>query len=118
MISIQGKGVSTGVAIGPLYYYQRAKSTIRRYEVEDTEAEWARFKAAQGKAIEQLGALAEKAREEAGDEAALLFDTKLKLKMYQIWDGFCAVAKLNEGRRSSATLTGMKQRHGVKDAQR
>ena len=75
MISIQGKGVSTGVAIGPLYYYQRAKSTIRRYEVEDTEAEWARFKAAQEKAIEQLGELAEKAREEAGDEAALLFET-------------------------------------------
>ena len=46
------------------------------------------------------------------------FYTKLKLKMYQIWDGFCAVAKLNGGRRSSATLTGMKQRHGVKDAQR
>ena len=44
--------------------------------------------------------------------------TKLKLKMYQIWDGFCAVAKLNGGRRSSATLTGMKQRHGVKDTQR
>ena len=75
MISIQGKGVSTGVAIGPLYYYQRAKSTIRRYEVEDVEAEWARFKAAQAKAIEQLGELAEKAREEAGDEAALLFET-------------------------------------------
>ncbi len=75
MISIQGKGVSTGVAIGPLYYYQRAKSTIRRYEVEDTDAEWARFKAAQEKAIEQLGELAEKARAEAGDEAALLFET-------------------------------------------
>ena len=26
--------------------------------------------------------------------------------MYQIWDGFYAVAKLNGGRRSSATLTG------------
>ena len=75
MISIQGKGVSTGVAIGPLYFYQRAKSTIRRFEVADVEAEWARFKAAQAKAIEQLGALAEKAREEAGDEAALLFET-------------------------------------------
>ncbi len=75
MISIQGKGVSTGVAIGPLYFYQRAKSTIRRYEVADVEAEWARFKAAQEKAIEQLGELAEKAREEAGDEAALLFET-------------------------------------------
>ena len=75
MISIQGKGVSTGVAIGPLYYYQRAKSTIRRYEVENVEAEWERFKAAQAKAIEQLGELAEKAREEAGDEAAMLFET-------------------------------------------
>ena len=79
MISIQGKGVSTGVAIGPLYYYQRAKSTIRRYEVEDVEAEWERFKAAQAKAIEQLGELAEKAREEAGDEAALLFETHLSV---------------------------------------
>ena len=75
MISIQGKGVSTGVAIGPLYYYQRAKSTIRRYQVEDAAAEWDRFKAAQAKAMEQLGELAEKARAEAGDEAALLFET-------------------------------------------
>ncbi len=75
MISIQGKGVSTGVAIGPLYFYQRAQSAIRRYEVEDGDAEWARFKAAQAKAVEQLGELAEKARAEAGDEAALLFET-------------------------------------------
>ncbi|MBR2697925.1 MAG: phosphoenolpyruvate--protein phosphotransferase, partial [Clostridia bacterium] len=75
MISIQGKGVSTGVAMGPLYYYQRAKSTIRRYEVADIEAEWNRFKAAQAQAIEQLGALADKAREEAGDDAAMLFET-------------------------------------------
>ena len=75
MISIQGKGVSTGVAIGPLYIYRRAKSTIRRYKVEDKEIEWARFKAAQMKAIEQLGLLAEKARAEAGDDAAFLFET-------------------------------------------
>ena len=75
MISIQGKGVSTGVAIGPLYYYKRAESTIRRYEVSDPAAEWERFKAAQEKAIGQLGELAEKAREEAGDEAAMLFET-------------------------------------------
>ena len=75
MISIQGKGVSTGVAAGPLYFYQRAKTTIRRYEITDIDSEWARFKAAQAKAIEQLGVLAEKAREEAGDEAAMLFET-------------------------------------------
>ena len=75
MILIQGKGVSTGVAAGPLYFYQRAKAEITRYEVADPEAEWSRFKGAQAKAIEQLGELAEKAREEAGDEAALLFET-------------------------------------------
>ena len=38
--------------------------------------------------------------------------------MYQIWDGFCAVAKLNGGRRSSATLTGMKHSQDGKDARR
>ncbi len=75
MITIQGKGASAGVAVGPLYFYQRAKSEIARKTVADTEAEWKRFKDAQAKAIEQLGALAEKAREEAGDEAALLFET-------------------------------------------
>ena len=75
MISIQGKGVSTGVALGPLYFYQRADTTLKRYEVSDREAEWERFKAAQAKAIEQLGVLAEKARAEAGDEAAMLFET-------------------------------------------
>lgn len=75
MISIQGKGVSTGVAMGPLYFYQRAKTSITRETVADTAKEWERFKAAQAKAIEQLGELAEKARAEAGDEAALLFET-------------------------------------------
>jgi len=75
MITIQGKGVSAGVAAGPLYFYQRAKSEIVRTTVADVEAEWKRFKDAQAKAIEQLGALADKARAEAGDEAALLFET-------------------------------------------
>lgn len=75
MISIQGKGVSSGVGIGPLYFYQRAKTAIPRYTVEDTDAEWHRFKGAQTAAIEQLGELAEKARAEAGDEAAMLFET-------------------------------------------
>ncbi len=75
MITIQGKGVSTGVAEGPLYFYKRAVTTLKRYTVEDREAEWNRFKDAQQKCTDQLGELAEKAREEAGDEAAMLFET-------------------------------------------
>ena len=59
MITIQGKGVSAGVGVGPLYFYRRATAEIKRYTVEDTDAEWHRFKGAQTGAVEQLGDLAE-----------------------------------------------------------
>ena len=75
MITIQGKGVSAGIGMGPLYFYRRAKTEIPNYTVEDTNAEWLRFKGAQSVAVDQLGELAEKARVEAGDEAAFLFET-------------------------------------------
>ena len=75
MITIQGKGVSAGVGVGPLYFYRRATVEIHNTTVEDTDAEWHRFKGAQTGAVEQLGVLAEQARAEAGDEAAMLFET-------------------------------------------
>lgn len=75
MITIQGKGVSTGVGIGPLYYYHRATTEIKTYEVADTDVEWERFKMAQATAVEQLGVLAEKTRVEVGEEEAFLFET-------------------------------------------
>ena len=67
MITIQGKGVSAGVGVGPLYYYRRATAEIKRYTVEDTDAEWHRFKGAQTGAVEQLGQLAEQARADVKD---------------------------------------------------
>ena len=75
MITIQGKGVSTGIGMGPLYFYRRAKTEIKRCTVEDPQSEWLRFKGAQSIAMDQLGELAEKARAEAGDDAAFLFET-------------------------------------------
>ncbi|MBE6910164.1 MAG: phosphoenolpyruvate--protein phosphotransferase [Ruminococcaceae bacterium] len=75
MITIQGQGVSAGIAAGPLYYYRRVKSEIIRAAVQDRDAEWQRFKDAQAEAVRQLGKLAEKAKREAGDGAALLFET-------------------------------------------
>ena len=75
MINIQGKGVSQGVGIGPIYYYRRATTEVTAYEVADVDAEWNRFKEAQAAAIEQLGVLAEKTREEVGEEEAFLFET-------------------------------------------
>ena len=105
MISIQGKGVSTGVAAGPLYFYQRVKSTIRRFEVADREAEWARFKAAQAKAIDQLGELAEKARAEAGDEAALLFETHQMMCEDLDYEEAIEAGIKEEGRNAEAVVT-------------
>ncbi len=75
MIMMQGKGVSKGVVKGPLYFFSRQTADVSERHVEDLEAEKARLAEAQEKAIEQLNALAERCREEAGDEAAVLFET-------------------------------------------
>ncbi len=75
MILMQGKGVSKGVANGPIYFFQRPDTTISDAPAADIEAEKARIAAAQEKAIDQLNVLADKAREETGDETAILFET-------------------------------------------
>ena len=75
MIVIQGKGVSKGVASGPICFFQRASTTITDAPAADIEAEKARIAAAQDKSAQQLNALADKARAEAGDETAILFET-------------------------------------------
>ena len=75
MILMQGKGVSKGVASGPIYFFQRPDTTISDAPAADIEAEKARITQAQEKSIDQLNALADKAREETGDETAILFET-------------------------------------------
>ena len=75
MILMQGIGVSKGVVNGPIYFFQRPSTDISKTAVSDIEAEKARIAAAQEKSVAQLEALAEKAREETGDETAVLFET-------------------------------------------
>ena len=75
MILMQGKGVSKGVVKGPIYFYQRAENVVAQSAAADLEEEKRRLEEAKEKSVEQLGALADKAREEAGDEAAMLFET-------------------------------------------
>ncbi len=75
MILIQGKGVSKGVEKGPLYFYQRPEKTITQKTAADAAAEKDRLAEAQKAAIEQLNQLADKCREEAGEETAILFET-------------------------------------------
>ena len=75
MILLQGKGVSKGVTSGPIYFFRRSDATVTKRSVDDLEAEKARLAEAQEKSIEQLNRLADKCRKEAGDEAAVLFET-------------------------------------------
>lgn len=75
MVRLQGKGVSTGVAVGPLYFYRRGGGEVERHEIADTAAEVARFEAARKTAMEQLAALYEKALAEVGEESAQLFES-------------------------------------------
>ena len=75
MVLLQGKGVSKGVVKGPLYFFKRQDNTVSKHIAEDVEAEKARLAAAQEAAIQQLTALADRCREEAGEESAILFET-------------------------------------------
>ncbi|MCD8300754.1 MAG: phosphoenolpyruvate--protein phosphotransferase [Clostridiales bacterium] len=75
MILLQGKGVSKGVINGPLYFYKRNDGSVTKTAVNDIEAEKARLAAAQEQAINQLNTLADKCREENGEETAILFET-------------------------------------------
>ena len=79
MITIQGKGVSKGIAKGPLYFFQRSDTTVTLKVVSDIEAEKARLAVAQEQSIQQLNALAEKCRNDAGEEMAVLFETHAML---------------------------------------
>ena len=62
MEQIFGKGVSKGVAAGPISFYRRASGVIPRHEVSDTAAELERFRAARETAKEQLAKLYDKAQ--------------------------------------------------------
>ena len=73
MTELKGRTISTGIAIGKISVYTREEAVIKRYHVEDKEAEYARFDAARQKAIEELGTLYEKALREVGESNAMIF---------------------------------------------
>lgn len=74
MYTIQGKGVSKGVANGPVYFYRRGGGEIVKTAVEDVAAEKQRFEDSRATAMEQLSELYEKAVAEVGEEGAALFE--------------------------------------------
>jgi len=74
MITIQGKGVSKGIAFGPICFFQRSRTTVTKTIISDLAAERSRLAAAQTAAISQLEVLANQCRNES-EEAVALFET-------------------------------------------
>lgn len=74
MITLCGKSVFGGVAIGKIAFYKRNETSIKRTHVDDTEAEVKRFEAVKDEGVRQLQELYEKAVEDVGEANAMIFE--------------------------------------------
>ncbi|MCM1498683.1 MAG: phosphoenolpyruvate--protein phosphotransferase [Clostridium sp.] len=74
MEQFTGKSIFKGIAIGRILFYSKNQQQVKRDKVEDVEAEIARYEEAKAKAIEQLGALHDKAVNEVGEANAMIFE--------------------------------------------
>lgn len=74
MDTYTGKSIFNGIAIGRILFYKKGEQAVTRVKVQDVEAEVARYENAKQSAMEQLGALYEKAIEEVGEVNAMIFE--------------------------------------------
>lgn len=74
MITLTGKKISEGIAIGRLSFYKRETKEIRRIYVKDVEKEVQRFQRARQKALQELKNLYEYAEKEVGEANAAIFE--------------------------------------------
>lgn len=79
MEQYSGKAIFKGVAIGKAAFFGKKEETVKRYKVEDTAAEIARFEAAKAQAIEDLGKLHDTAIKKVGEEHAAIFEVHAML---------------------------------------
>ncbi len=70
----QGLPASSGIAIGPLWIYRPVEVEIEHNTVKDVDAELSRLEMAMQTAKNQLEELEEKARVDAGEEEAAIFE--------------------------------------------
>ncbi len=74
MVVYDGKGASSGIAIGTIKIYQKQEQTVARLHIDDIKAETARFHKGREEAQKQLEALYEKALLEVGEANAAIFE--------------------------------------------
>ena len=73
-MTIQGKSVYSGVAIGRLAIYRKSENQVKREKIADTAKEVKRFEDAKDTAKQQLAGLYDKALKEVGEVNAAIFE--------------------------------------------
>lgn len=73
MLTLYGKGVSGGVAIGTARFLKRQMICAERRVVDDVTDEWHRFEAARQRTVDELERLYEWSRERVGQRDAQIF---------------------------------------------
>ena len=74
MITLQGKGVSNGIATATVVFFKRSDYVVTEKPVTDTAGEVERFQAARLTAADQLDELSRTMEDKIGKENALLFE--------------------------------------------
>lgn len=74
MITLSGKGVYGGIAMGKLCFFHREESEIRLRRVKDTDAELSRYERALSEAAAELDSLYKTALREIDEESAAIFE--------------------------------------------
>lgn len=79
MDKFQGKSIFGGVAIGKVFFFAKEEKEITSDQVDDIEAELARFENAKTTAMEQLQGLYNKALNDVGEEHAAIFEAHIMM---------------------------------------
>lgn len=69
-----GKAIFRGIAIGKVCFYEKGEQMVKRGRIENAEEEIARYERAREKAVQELGALYDKALKEVGEVNAAIFE--------------------------------------------
>ena len=96
MITLTGKKISEGIAIGKLTFYKRDIKEIKRIYVKDVEKEFQRYKKAREKAIAELELVYDLSVREVGEANAAIFEMQKELLENQEYTDFIMKRILEE----------------------
>ena len=96
MITLTGKKISEGIAIGKLTFYKRDIKEIKRIYVKDVEKETQRYKNAREKAMAELELVYDLSVREVGEANAAIFEMQKELLENQEYTDFIMKRILEE----------------------